>query len=401
MLKFEIKKILLKPLNKIILIALLLVTIAGGFLAIQDVRYETADGDVLKGIVAAQQYRVKMQEYSGVLDNNMLMKVIEKNQELNKNNSEDEAYRKKQGLNHIRELINLSFSPMKTYDYYTADHISKDEVVNFYANRVDNLKEWLNSEAGQGQLSKNEEAYLMEQFEKLETPFQIQYAKGWEALLDSGFLPTLLLITVVCIGFLVSGIFSDEFKYHAESIFFSTQLGRNKAVLSKIKAGIITTTFVYWAVIILYTLIILIALGFDGANNIIQTCPSYWDSMYNLTYGQTYFIVVIGGYIGTFFILLLAMLISALTHSTVFAITIPFIFSCIPLFLGRISFLSRIITLFPDKLLRINTELDDFLLYDIGGNIFSIYHILFLLYFILCLVCIPLIYQIYKKAEVK
>ena len=401
MLRFEIKKIFLKPLNKIIIGVLLAVTVLGAVLAIKDVQYITNSGEQLTGISAGQHLREDIEKWEGTLDDDLLKKVIQKNDEINKKSSGDEAYRQKQGIDGIREMINVSFSGMNNYDYYVADNISENEVGNLYEKRISGLKDWLNSEDVKGTFTQEEEQYLIDKFEELETPFYYEYTEGWKALLDSPFLPTLLLIVVVGIGFLVSGIFSDEFRYKAESIFYSTKLGRNKAIMSKMGAGCLTITVVYWASMILYSLIILFALGFDGMDSTIQSGATNWFSMYNLTYLQAYLLVMIGGYIGCFFILMLSMFVSAVSRSTVFEITIPFIFACIPMFLGRISFFARIITLFPDMLLRINMEFKSFLLYSVGGHITSVYGILFPCYFILSLVFIPLIYQVYKKLEVK
>ena len=57
-----------------------------------------------------------------------------------------------------------------------------------------------------------------------------------------------ILILALVIGFLVSGIFSDEFQTKADAIFFSARLGRNKGVLSKIVAG----GYVIWTLKILH-----------------------------------------------------------------------------------------------------------------------------------------------------
>ena len=256
MLRFEIKKIFLKPLNKIIIGVLLAVTVLGAVLAIKDVQYITNSGEQLTGISAGQHLREDIEKWEGTLDDDLLKKVIQKNDEINKKSSGDEAYRQKQGIDGIREMINVSFSGMNNYDYYVADNISENEVGNLYEKRISGLKDWLNSEDVKGTFTQEEEQYLIDKFEELETPFYYEYTEGWKALLDSPFLPTLLLIVVVGIGFLVSGIFSDEFRYKAESIFYSTKLGRNKAIMSKMGAGCLTITVVYWASMILYSLCI-------------------------------------------------------------------------------------------------------------------------------------------------
>lgn len=46
MLKFEIKKILVKPVNKIVLLVLAAALLAGSFLTLRDVTYTTEGGEV-------------------------------------------------------------------------------------------------------------------------------------------------------------------------------------------------------------------------------------------------------------------------------------------------------------------------------------------------------------------
>lgn len=70
------------------------------------------------------------------------------------------------------------------------------------------------------------------------------------------------------LGFLCAGIFSGEFQLKANAVFYSSYYGRNKAVWAKVKAGAIIITAIYWAVMLLYTMLVLGILGVDGAN-----CP--------------------------------------------------------------------------------------------------------------------------------
>ena len=210
-----------------------------------------------------------------------------------------------------------------------------------------------------------------------------------------------MMITVLIIGFLVAGIFSDEFTWKADSIFFSTRWGRGKAVLSKMGAGFLITTILYWSVVLLFSGIVLAVLGFSGGGCAVQTGVSNWNSIYNITYLQDYVLSTFGGYIGSLFIATLAMLVSAKTHSTVFAITIPFILTCIPPFVGKLEAFARVMTLFPDQLLFINKNLEDFALYHIGGRILGGISVMIPLYLILFCLIFPIIFRVYGKTQMK
>lgn len=409
MLLFEVKKVLSKPLNKAALLILAAILIIGSFLTIRDVKYIDADGNSSTGISAARHLQEEKNQYEGYLTEDVLKKVIEANAAVNASpeaQSDDiqennKATAKGQGFADIREMINLAFGEINNYDYYRINSVSEDEVGSFYEQRIAGLKNYLNQDEVTEAFSEDEKEWLINKYESLDTPLYYEYADGWKALLDSQYLPTLMMITVLIIGFLVSGIFSDEFTWKADSIFFSAKLGRGKAVLSKMGAGFLITTVLYWSVVLLFGLIVLTVLGFGGGECAVQTGVSNWNSIYNITYFQDYLLSTFGGYIGSLFIVTLAMLVSAKTHSTVFAITIPFILTCIPPFVGRLEAFARVMTLFPDQLLSINKNLEDFSLYHIGGNIFGGVTVIIPLYLILFCLVFPILFLVYHRTQIK
>ena len=314
-------------------------------MTIRDVKFIDADGNSSTGISAARHLQEEKNQYEGYLTEDVLKKVIEANAAVNSSpeaQSDDiqennKAAAKGQGFADIREMINLAFGEIDNYDYYRINNVSEDEVGSLYEQRIAGLKNYLNRDDVTEAFSEDEKEWLINKYESLDTPLYYEYADGWKALLDSQYLPTLMMITVLIIGFLVSGIFSDEFTWKADSIFFSAKLGRGKAILSKMGAGFLITTVLYWSVVLLFGFIVLAVLGFGGGGCAVQTGVSNWNSIYNITYFQDYLLSTFGGYIGSLFIVTLAMLVSAKTHSTVFAITIPFILTCIPPFVGRLD----------------------------------------------------------------
>lgn len=336
-----------------------------------------------------------------------MRKVLEENALINNSEeylSEDvtennKAFSKKQGFSDIRDMINRAFGEFQSYNYYQADRVTQEEIGSFYVRRTNNLIEWLKSDEQENRYSEQEQQFLIVQYEKLETPFYYEYADGWVALLE--YPPSVIMLIVLITGFLVSGIFSDEIQLKADSIFFSTKLGRNKAVTAKIKAGFIVITSIYWVTIVLYSGIVLSVLGSGGADCAIQNGFSNWKSFYNITYLQDYVLTVLGGYLGNLLILFLSMLASAITRSKALAVTIPFILLFIPSFLSGISVLSEVLGLLPDQLLQVCTAIKTFNLYQIGDKIVGSVPIILTLYFILFCILLPVLYQVYRKTEIK
>lgn len=407
MILFEIKKIFSKPVNKIVFIILVAVLCVVSYLAVTYVDYVDENGDKITGVAAAQALREEKNLWAGYITEDVLVRVLEENARIN--NSEEyfsndvreneKAYSKKQGFSDIRAMINRAFCDFQEYDYYRADSVTKEEVSSFYDRRTYNLIEWLNSDNQENYYSEQKKQFLISQYEELETPFYYECADGWEALLE--YSPSIIMLVVLITGFLVSGIFSDEIQLKADSIFFSAKLGRNKAIAAKIKAGFIVVTSIYWITILLFSGIVLLALGANGANCAIQNGFTNWKSFYNITYLQDYLLSILGGYLGSLFILFLSMFASAKTYSKAFAVTIPFILLFIPSFLSGISVLSEVLGLLPDQLLQISTAIKTFNLYQIGNKVIGAVPIILTMYFILFLVLLPVLYRVYRKTEIK
>ena len=403
MLKYELKKIFLKPSNRIMLLLLLIVTLAGSFLAIRDVKYYRDGQPSLSGPLAAKQLREEQNKWKGTVTEDVIKRVIREKRKINSSKEpEDTKFARSQGFQDITNLISVAFSEPGEYDYYLCNSISPEKASRLYERRISRLKKEITKieEGLEGSFSQKEREFLLRQYNNLETPLYYEYTEGWKALLDSQYLPTLMIITIVIIGFFVSGIFSDEFRIKADSIFFSSVFGKNRAILSKIEAGFLTITVTYWAAMLLFSAIILGFLGTGGAGCMIQINFSNWTCMYNITYFQDWLLSLSGGYIGNLFILTLAMLVSAKSRSAVIAITIPFTLSCVPMFLGRVPVLKDIVSFFPDMLLRMNKFIGDFIFFEAFGQVHGIYSLLVPLYLLLFLAILPILYHGYKKMAV-
>ena len=407
MLRYEIKKCFSKTANKIGLLILTVVLIIVSYFAVTYVDYVDEDGNNRTGIIAVRSLRDMKNQWAGYITEDVLREVIVQNALVNASTEyqsndvqeNNKAYSKKQGFSDIRDMINHAFCGFREYNYYRADSVTTEEVSEFYTKRISNLEEWLYSDEAKDQFTDMEKQFLIKQYEQLEIPLYYEYADGWIALLE--YAPSIIMLTVLITGFFVSGIFSNEFQLKADAIYFSTKYGRNKAVKSKVEAGGIIITIIYWVVVLLYSAIVLGILGADGANCAIQAGFGSWKSFYNITYFENYLLTMVGGYIGSLFILTISMLISAKTKSTVLSVTVPFIFVFLPSFLSGFSALIEILGLLPDQLLQMNVAIKYFNLYQFGDRVIGAVPIIMILYAVLYVLMVPILYRVYQKAEIK
>lgn len=407
MLRYELKKIFGRTGGKIALLILAIGLAVICYSAMLQVSYTDENGDSHTGPAAARELRALKNEWAGPIDQAMITRAIDVNQQIISSedyNSTDiqrqnAAYHDTQGYATIRSLIAQTYGGFNEYDYYRLDTLTPDETGQLYDLRVQNLKEWL--ARPDISFSPAEADFLVNQYEAMETPLYYEYNDGWDTLIY--YAPTLVMFLLFVIIFLVSGIFPSEHRLKANAIFFSTKLGRGKAVRTKIAAALVTTTVLYWLAIAIYTLVVLALLGADGAGGAFQLLK--WKAFYNLTIGQAYALSVLGGYVGTLFLALLAMIVSALTRSQVVAVIVPYVLVLAANFANSLlsswEVLPSILGLLPDQLLQLSVVLDDFNLYTIFGHVTGSVPLLFLLYSALSLALLPLLYRVYRKSQVR
>ncbi|MCM1498250.1 MAG: ABC transporter permease [Clostridium sp.] len=404
MVYYEIKKVFSRASSKIAVLLLLMLFLMLSYFTLHDEEYVHEDGTVQTGITAVRQLREERKKWSGRLSQEQFAKVIEENARVNNETGNEpiSALSKKQGFYDISTMLNRAYTDFGKYDYTVIDSLTPEDAKNVYSNRVIQLEKWLDTDQADG-FSEQEKAYLVEQFKKLETPLFYDWSEGWQQF--QSYSISLFTIMVFILGFLVAGIFSGEAALKADSIFLSAYYGRRQAVLAKLAAGLLIGSGIYWVMVLLYSAVVFALLGTDGADCMIQTSIAGWMSGYNITFLQQYLLTIAGGYIGILFILLLMMFVSAKTKSTKFAVIIPFAVVMLPSVLAGIAnsvpLIEKILGLLPDQLLNMCQLIQYFSLYQINGETAGSLKILLPMYGLLSILLCPVIYQVYRRAEVK
>lgn len=402
--KFEIKKVFLRRGNQIA-VALLVVLLCVVCFFAGNISYVNEEGETEKGFGAVKKLREEQKEWAGFLDEETIQKVIAENNKISQTpeaqsddfQENDKAFHKKQGFLEIRNLLNYAYAEdFRDYNYFRADSLKPEDASEFYENRISLLENWLSGE-GKELFSETEKEYLIKKYENLQTPFFYDYVEGWKQLFL--YFPTILMILMLVLGYLVSGIFAREFQWKADSILFSSLYGKNKAVSAKVKACFYIVTGIYWCTVLLYTGAVLFYLGADGAFCPIQANSSDWKSFYEMTNMEKYVLCAVGGYLGCLFISFLTMLVSGKTKSSAAAVILPFVLVFLPSFLSNINnpAVTEILGLLPDRLLQLAQGTANFTLYEIGGKVLDGIFLLFLVYSAFCALLLPVLKRMYRK----
>ena len=411
MVRFELKKVLGSTGGKIATLAFVCVLLFSCWQSASGcdrVIWVNEQGDEEKGFVAAKKLHAAQDEWEGYLDEAHLAEII---RELNRiaatpeaqskdYNQNDIAYGWKLGIRPVRYVLNKSYSDKLTdFNWYLADTLDPSVAGSFYSNRVKQVRNYLTENSADLQLSQKEQEYVINQFEKLKAPIYYDYMEGWSILLES--MAYIMLLGTLLIGYLVSGIFSNEFRWHTDSVFYSTVHGRKMAVAAKIKAGFLLTTALYWGSVLILTAFTLAFYGVDGWNCAIQF--DYWKSIYNLNYLQTFLCYAVSGYLGTLFMAFLTMWVSAKTNSAVFAVTVPFILIFVPNFIENSSLetqCARVLGLLPDNLMDLTYNLRSLDVYDLGFTVSGAWPIQIVIYTALTTLLVPMMYRQFRKKQI-
>ena len=415
MVRYELKKVFSRRMNQIVVVLLAATLMVVTYFGIVNIYYYVPDDQAdygtaeIYGPAAAKRLHEDTAPYEGLLTEDVIRRVIEDH--LAKINTpeyqsgditlQNLLYCKTQGYRDIHYLISCAYTGFRDLDFYAIDRLQPEDAARFYDLRVENLTDWLNSPEAADLFTEEEKDFLIQQYSASETPWKYEMHDGWKAIFE--YAPTLCMIMVFLVGFLVAGIFSSESQLKADAIFYSTYHGRKKAIRAKILAGLILINVVYWAMLLIYTAIMLGIFGTSGWDCPIQITGAGWKSFYNITIFEKYLIILFSGYIGVTVICLLTMLVSAKTGSSMVAVVVPFAVIIIPDVLDSLENLldiSSFLGLLPDQLLQMSYVLRYFNLYSIGGKIMGSLHILPWIYLALSVVLVPVIYRVFRKKQV-
>ena len=365
MLKYELKKVLNKRMNRVLLAAAMLLMVVFSIFAIGSFRAVDANGESRTGlsaarIIVADKNRWQGELTQGELTPEVIAKSVESRQAGDWQSTSDIIYSTSRML--VGEFSDLD-------DYEAILSADSAQIASIYDTYHDNLRV-MSEEYGD---TPEKQAFLMEQYDKIDTPFTYEAYDSWDTMLM--YATTCGLILIIVISFITAGIFAEEFQYKADAVFFSTRYGRSKAVHAKIRAGLIIATVVYGIGIGLLSII-----SFSG---------------------QMYAILALGGYVASLLAASVSMLIASKTKTMSIAIIVPaFLFYVSP-FLGRALPFRTFFSLTPDQLMNIVNCARIPYIYQVGSIVFRQIPFIIVFYAMIAVAFLPLVYRNYHKLLLK
>lgn len=157
-------------------------------------------------------------------------------------------------------------------------------------------------------------------------------------------------------------------------------------------AGVLMTTAVYWIGMGILSLISFGIMGMSGFSTPVQIWESY--SIYIMTYGEYYLLMLVCGYIASLFCASLTMLVTVKMHTAGVAVCIPFFLLCMMPFVGRaLSSFTSFFNLMPNVLINIVECVKTPILYQVGNVVFRQVPLAMVIYSAAAAALLPFIYR--------
>ena len=347
MLKYELKRIFTKRLNRVLITIGLALSVILSFLAATSNRFVSPQGHLETGISATRKVVADKNRNKGLMTPKRISELITQDQrafrEYKDKGESDKIYGTSiQQYLDVEQLVSYILTGNEDYNPSVYLDVNPKKLLNIYKIREAKIQKLIR----QNGKTEEQRKYLKAQYDKISTPYQYEAPDSWDTM--QLYVVTYSIVLAVLMGVLASGIFSEEITLKADAIFFSSKYGRDKAIKTKISAGLITSTGIYWIGMCLFTVISLTLMGTSGSHTLMSMLNSY--TIYNVTYGQAFYIMMFAGYIANLLATTVSMLVSAIMGSPNIAICIPFFFFCIMPFIGRLGGSKGIFLLTPDQL---------------------------------------------------
>lgn len=390
MLKYELKKVFSKRINQIVLMAALVLAVVFSAFAVKSVYYTDVNGKRHTVITSARKLADERNRWKGELTSEKIAEVVKSNRELRLKYSgeiPDTEYGKtKQSYEDITSFAISVLTPDSEWDAGVLNQLSDEEAGALYSTYKDNIRK-MAKEYGE---TKEQRQFLEKQYDKIKMPFTYKAMVSWDTMIL--YAETYGIILAIVIGFLAAGIFAEEFGSRAEAVFYAAKYGRSKAVRNKIKVGMLMTTIVYWIGVGMLSLICFTVMGVSGFSTPYQMEQPY--SIYPMTYGQYYVLILVCGFIACLLAASVCMLVTAKMRTANVAVCIPFFLFCVMPFIGRaFSSFIAFFKLTPDMLMNIMQCAKSPNIFQVGNTVFRQIPFVMALYFAVSIVLLPFVYR--------
>ena len=414
LLVFELKKIIRKKLNIIVILGSLALTVM--LFLLQPIQFLSfdKDGNQRRGFDAIELEKRSQKELEGTLTEERIANDILKYQELFNNPDNFVINDGKKELNN--STFNKYINPKLSYLWFVnnnyinskfsdrsfseIENLPLENGANFYEQRDKKVSHILNANYEDWNYSDQEKEFWYEKNKEVAKPYEYGYHEGWKAIF---LCIELMVLPILAVCICIAPVFSGEYQSGADNIILSSRYGKSKLIASKILASFIFALIIYTINVFVGLGIVLFSFGIDGWNLPIQIINS--TTPYSLTFLQATIICVV-----TLYLIMLAMVSITLLLSSKMKTPFPvlIVMICIiiiPLFFNvsqTNGIWNHIYMILPYTSCQpvFDMDITNYFSYPFPGFTMDVITMRMALYSILSIICVPFAYRIFKNHQV-
>lgn len=409
----ELKKLVKKRMNMIVITVCLLLTGILFYLPVSQFIALDTDGKQTRGMEAIAMEREFANTYAGGLTNEKIKADIAEYQALfdnPENVSKDTLQKALTDGAYFKyffpyfdywKLINGNYAAPYAYDssFSAITNINLENGIDFYGARDEKISSLLNKEYVDWNFSDHEKTFWLNRISSIAIPYAYGYHTGWETLFSC---LELFVIGMIGICICVSGTFSGEYQSGADSIILSSRYGRSKLITAKILAAFAYSLLTFTLFVLSGCAIQLAAFGTDGWNLPIQVLNTI--APYNLSLLGGALLAVATLYLVLTGMVSFTLLLSAKMKSSVPVLVIIVLVMMLPMFLGiseTNGIWNRILALLPYRAVQpvFSDDFYGYFGYPLGGLTFDIVTVRMIVYAAVTPVCIPFARKAWKQHQ--
>ncbi|MGL4336434.1 MAG: ABC transporter permease [Turicibacter sp.] len=414
LLVFELKKLMRKKLNIIVVLGSLVLTAMLFISPVTQFISFDKEGNQERGFSGIELEKQLQGELVGVLTEERIMEDIVQYQELFDNPDNLVINDGRKELNNstfIKDVApKVSYLRFINNNYinekitgHSLSEIEKLTIENgadFYLQRDKKVSKLLNANYEDWNYSDQEKEFWIEKNKEVSTPFEYGYHEGWKTVFSC---IELMALPIIAICICIAPMFAGEYQSGADNIILSSRYGKSKLIISKLLASFIYALVVYTINLTLGLGFILLSFGIEGWDLPIQIMNS--TTPYALTFLSATLVCVITLYLVMFGMISITLLLSAKMKTSFPVLIVMICIIMTPLFFKFSSTngtWNHIFMLLPYISCQavFGMDLTDYFSYPFPGFTLDVLTMRVVLYSIISIICVPLAYRAFKKHQV-
>lgn len=410
LIKFELKKLWDKKMNRIVICFCLLLIIFLFFNTGKDFLATSEKGEQYRGQEAIGVRKEQIEKIAGVLTNERIQGEIQKLQELRNNeenlvtNSEGEIdFSPKIYNEYLSNRLNLLTNVNRVYSNYNTSYITElfnlklEKQKDFYELREQRIKEKLEQNYEGNTYTSPEKQYWTEKSETVKTPLEYDFYYGWSNLYSTY---EMLILGVIAICICLASVFAGEYQSGTDKILLTTKYGKSKNITAKIISSYLFATVVFAIYLIAALGTVFFMFGTEGGNLPIQLSNIL--SPYALTFLQSLVYNIFISYMVLFGMVGVTLFLSAKLKNPMTVLVIDIAIIMIPIFLSVSSAFgiwNKTLLLMPYN--AIYSKFSQMVSYAIGNMVIDLPMMIMITYLVIMILTLVGATVSYKKHQVE